>query len=395
MTEEFDKEIDILLRQAARHGETVSEIAGLHLDADEINAFAEQVLPDKARLRAVSHLADCSRCRNILSNLITFNAENKSEIFPAKETKIISVPWYKRLFVFPQIAYTMGVLALVFSGIIAIFVLKNSTQNNSSEVAQIIEKERSENPVPTGAGANSTASNSANSAMSSASYENSNAASISPSSRNKNISSALSENSMDAAKVTQDKNVEAAKPAPKTVAPADELDSEKKEKTEIVAGAPPSPARENNYTVDGTANDSVTARRQAEPPLTSQNSTAQNQIANQASITPDTRSVQSLPMNGRSTKSLQMTNKRAEPAAGNAAEKDDDSRANETRAVGGKNFRRADGVWYDIKYKGGKTVNISRGSADYKKLDDRLRSIADKLGGVTVIFWKDKAYRIQ
>ncbi len=48
---EFDKEIDVLLRQA-RKGETVFAATTpqtAHLDADEISAFAENALPEKAK----------------------------------------------------------------------------------------------------------------------------------------------------------------------------------------------------------------------------------------------------------------------------------------------------------------------------------------------------------
>ena len=73
MEVEFDKEIDSLLRQAAREGEFAftnpqSQIANpqsVHLDADEISAFAENALPQKARVNAMEHLAECMRCRKI------------------------------------------------------------------------------------------------------------------------------------------------------------------------------------------------------------------------------------------------------------------------------------------------------------------------------------------
>ncbi|MGI8467630.1 MAG: zf-HC2 domain-containing protein [Pyrinomonadaceae bacterium] len=381
MIKDFDKEIDILLRQTARRGETVSEIAGSHPDADEINAFAEHVLPEKARLRTVNHLAACARCRNILSNLMNFNTETSSEIISESKLESALIPWYKRLFVFPQIAYTMGLTILIFAGIIAIVVLKNSTRDNSSEVARVDEKPQIVNSVFNGANANSASSNSA---MNSAAYTNSNAtaAKVLPNSQNKNNSRALSANSNAAAR---DKNVEPAKSAPKTTEPSSESESAKKEKQEMVAAAPP---RENNYTVNGTTNDS--ARRQAEFP---QNSASQNQSSDTAAAS-DTRGVQSPAINGRNTQSLRVSKNRAETKADNSSDADE-NKAAETRSVGGKNFRRAGGIWYDVKYKGQKTINVTRGSNDYKKLDGGLRSIADNLSGIVVIIWKDKVYRIQ
>ena len=66
-----------------------------------------------------------------------------------------------------------------------------------------------------------------------------------------------------------------------------------------------------------------------------------------------------------------------------------------TRSAGGKSFNNRQGAWYDTAYHGQTTTNISRGSEEYKKLDGGLRSIAQNLGGVVVVVWKGKAYRIQ
>jgi hypothetical protein len=65
-----------------------------------------------------------------------------------------------------------------------------------------------------------------------------------------------------------------------------------------------------------------------------------------------------------------------------------------TRKVGGKTFRNSGGAWYDSAYHGQSTTNVHRNTDDYKKLDSGLRSIANELGGVVVVVWKDKAYRI-
>src|SRR3569623_2132819 len=64
-----------------------------------------------------------------------------------------------------------------------------------------------------------------------------------------------------------------------------------------------------------------------------------------------------------------------------------------TRTAGGKTFRNANGAWYDNAYHGQSTTNVRRGTDEFKKLDSGLRSIANELGGVVVVVWKDKAYR--
>ncbi|HMS10018.1 MAG TPA: hypothetical protein PKE66_11075, partial [Pyrinomonadaceae bacterium] len=64
------------------------------------------------------------------------------------------------------------------------------------------------------------------------------------------------------------------------------------------------------------------------------------------------------------------------------------------RTVSGKNFELRGGVWFDSAYKGEATVNVQRGSEDYRKLDSGLRRIAQRFSEPVVAVWKGKAYRI-
>jgi anti-sigma factor RsiW len=124
----FDKEIDALLRQSAQSGGFVSNQTATHLDADEISAFAENALPEKTKQRYMTHLADCDKCRKTLSNIIVMNAETESETVhhPEEKTPVeASIPWYRKLFAVPNLAYTLGALVLVFSGIAAYTVLQS------------------------------------------------------------------------------------------------------------------------------------------------------------------------------------------------------------------------------------------------------------------------------
>src|SRR2546423_6991307 len=77
MREGFDKEIDSLLRRQARAAAIArprgtgadAAQADTHLDADELSAFAEGLMPASARLAAASHLADCDECRSTVVRL--------------------------------------------------------------------------------------------------------------------------------------------------------------------------------------------------------------------------------------------------------------------------------------------------------------------------------------
>src|SRR5688500_9210191 len=127
---DFDKEIDALLRKTRRDGPVyVGDIASPHLDADELSAFAENAMPEKSRTLHMAHLADCDRCRKILSNLLVMNAEAApAAASPSVGTNAVSTgqPWYRQLFLFPNLAYVMGSLVLIFRGVCASSVIEDS-----------------------------------------------------------------------------------------------------------------------------------------------------------------------------------------------------------------------------------------------------------------------------
>ncbi|HLM00026.1 MAG TPA: zf-HC2 domain-containing protein, partial [Pyrinomonadaceae bacterium] len=182
MIEGFDKEMDFLLRRAAK-GES-AQTFDAHPDADEISLFAENALTAKARERAAVHLAECTKCRKILSNVILFNAESESETIHAAEaeSKLIPaaaaplIPWYRRLFAFPQITFAMGALVLVFSGVIAFLVLQNS-----SDIEQNATVARNEEFTEKSRGTGGASSDGETETIETYSANSSNAASANPS----------------------------------------------------------------------------------------------------------------------------------------------------------------------------------------------------------------------
>src|SRR5215204_3236112 len=145
---DFDKEIDTLLRKAQRDAPVyVGDFAGSrHLDADEISAFAENAMPEKSRALYMAHLADCDRCRKILSNLLMMNSEAAPTLAAAAAPSVITIaerdlPWYRKLFLFPNLAYLMGGLVLVFGGFLAFTIIRQTGMNDSAAVSQVADKE--------------------------------------------------------------------------------------------------------------------------------------------------------------------------------------------------------------------------------------------------------------
>src|ERR1044071_4689301 len=101
-------EMDRLLRRHARlgggavGGSAAADNGGAHMDADEMNAYAEGALPEAARSRYFAHLADCDSCRKLVTELTlaaTVSAEGRERAAAA----IVPAPsksWRERLAAF-------------------------------------------------------------------------------------------------------------------------------------------------------------------------------------------------------------------------------------------------------------------------------------------------------
>ncbi len=401
MVNEFDKEIDAMLRDLAK-GDTFAQILpDLHLDADEISAFAENALPKKARLRTMEHLADCSNCRKILANTFLLNSEDQSEIIHEEAKTVATIPatpWYKKLFAFPQLAYTTGAMALLLVGMVGLLVLQSS-RNSEPMMAQ---KERAaDKPYNTGGAssegeaplnesysANSTAnapSTTANSASipsnsSAAIPESKDAVPMSPTgSSNSNISTlkTAEEDSLADKIKDNDDSLVATKSAEQPT------DLAKKEEAKPVA----TPANEVAETVE---------RRD----MNKQSEVSQNRAENQQNISPDSKNVarqQTVSPAPSASGASREGEKNETPKAKKVGKSDEDRKdsSNGTRNIGGKTFRNANGVWTDSSYTGGATKSVKRGSDDYKKLDSGLQNIGNSLSGTVIVVWGGKNYKIQ
>ncbi len=74
MKQETNNEIDLLLRRLGRRQDAPASDGDLrvdtdHLDADELSSYAENALPAAARARYTEHLAECTRCRELVVQL--------------------------------------------------------------------------------------------------------------------------------------------------------------------------------------------------------------------------------------------------------------------------------------------------------------------------------------
>lgn len=394
---EFDKEIDSLLRQAAR-SETASVDSKFqtpdsrlsHLDADQISAFAENALPEKSKLRLTAHFADCDRCRKILSNVILLNSETAEKASDAPNiAKLQTIaPWYRRLFAVPNLAYALGALVLIFGGLLAVTFLKSVSPKSSEEISQMRETPTTTDSATNSAAAPPALTESNRAAMSNLSLMSSNASAANSAAR------AASPNAPAA-------NVPTKAVSPNSNAAAisngQTIAGDQKAKNELPQDADKDAPKTNlkieNQTTDVIA--AAGAARLAEQKKQSsedENRARKNddkEIALSDAAPPAAKPVQ--------PSSVTATRRAAAPESAMAKKaQNKEADKTETRFVGGKTFRRGDGgVWYDSSYGGQSATNVRRGTSEYQKLDFGLRSIADNLDGTIVVVWKSKAYRIQ
>ena len=377
---DFDKEIDSLIRQEGKARTiTIGEFAGLHPDADEIAAFVENAVPVNLRTELIGHFASCDNCRQTLSNVITVNAESVSTASEgvAAPVEAAAVPWYRRLFMFPNLAYVMGGLVVLFGGFIGLSVF-NSLQGGSADVSQVrsVEAPAAEAPaadsVPTEtsniatmpaneANTSFAASNSAsNSSMttSAPALSNANAAANAAPAKDQNFS-------IDGV-ATQPQQPASAQPPPKNEPkPADKLDdAEDRDRKAAATVAEKEKKREEQ---------SVMAKSAPAPsgPMKMKGPTRndpRDSRAGEADLSQ--RRVEDLPARTRAS---------------------DPNR----KQVSGKTFEFRQGAWFDTTYRGQGTITVRRHTPDYSKLDSGLRGIAESFFGTVVTIWNGKAYRIQ
>src|SRR5215510_13559655 len=140
MKEETNKEMDLLLRRLGRRPDiSVSDGNGDvdHLDADELNAYAENVLPAAARARYTAHLAECTRCRELIVQL-----SSAAGVVPVVETTTAAEPSALRKFLAslfsPMVLrYAVPALGLIVVAALGLFVFRQ----NGEVVRQLAKRE--------------------------------------------------------------------------------------------------------------------------------------------------------------------------------------------------------------------------------------------------------------
>src|ERR1041384_1184880 len=398
-----EKQIDLLMRRHARMAEP--EITGEHLDADEMNTFAEGALPPAARAQYMSHLVSCDDCRQQVAQIaLAGGAVIRAESAVAERPRRRSF-WegLSALFAPRGLRYAaFAAVLLIVAGIG--FIALRRTERPSEMVASRTESER----------------HPASAIQPPASSSNGAATEVNTRPQLSNSPSTTSAGSEQPEKRDLDKFAEAA-PAPtmtKEAPPAPAVEAKKAATESDIAKsqpsyAPPPPGEAGQPTSVGgyaakqapqkaEAMDKIaTAERERSQGLAMNQSRDDRQMKDQSVV--QQRRVTDEKTKGGPSRNLE--NQAGRNANENRAEnipwsisapKPNDTEEAQTRSVGGRKFRKQGSAWIDQKFKSSMTLkSVARSSDEFDSLDSGLRSNAQQLGGEVIVVWKGKAYLIK
>jgi hypothetical protein len=383
MKEETNKELDLLLRRLSRRqdGAVGSSITGEHLDADELSSYAENVLPAAARMRYTEHLAECTRCRELVVQL-----SSAAGVIATDQTAKAPAPsglrnFLASLFSPMVLRYAVPAVGLIVVAAIAFFVMDD--RRGASEVAT------SAPPQPVAAGSPTF------------SLEDSDKQGRLQSNTNTPEASASAKKSED-----KERAIHSVTNAPPVVGITAEVkkDVPAKEGEQTAANAPPAAKREpepqptvNDFRVDIQTQEarieqktSDVAKLQREKPADQPK--AADRTENKAT---DSIAAAAPATGGGISSSRRAARPGVVQSQRDGVDADDDA---VIRVVAGRRFRREADIWIDTAYSGAATTNLARGSEQYRALiadEPSIKSIADQLGGEIIVVWKGRAYRIR
>jgi hypothetical protein len=409
-----EKEIDLLLRAFARRAKAPTSERGTesplepvtaHLDADELIAFAEHALPAAARARYTAHLADCDHCRKILAGLgvesPVQDVRSSKAALPASPGLIEKLLSALR---FPAVRYGLPVAVVL---VIVTTVLLTAIRSDRRGDVAIIEKQTTTSAPQL---KEQSADQSAGSA-SSAAIQNDTAKSVVPNTESSPVGKPTISTAQSSA---GPETITATKEEPKQTQPADVASSELREQQGNRGISSNSGLDKNEEAKTGALSARSEPAAPPPPPATAPlaKPAPEKRPSNEEVVI--TRDAARGGVGGArkdADQPLLAQSRARAPSAGarpNLAGEDDEKAVDklstgterakrlESRTVGGKQFRRVNGEWIDSTFNGSDTVNVKRGSEQYRALladEPGLRPYAEQLSGKVTVVWKGRAYR--
>ncbi len=388
MKQANNNEVDLLLRSLARgraesplHGRATSDESSAfeHLDADELNSYAEGVAPAPARARYMEHLEDCESCRGIVVGLTqAAGAVNRYDAEPQQGGVSF---WQKLTAVFSPPVLRYAVPALVLTAVIGVGLFALKQQRPTDFVAQ-------NHPAPSSRLDSSAAVNPTPGSLGVVPAGSPTGAIVDSSKRQDNVQAQESQPVVQPSlapesSVAKTAPKDSAQPAEGAGAPATQTYA-----PEPKAAAPPPPTP----LFDSAEKSAALAKER--PAKREEQRRAQDEV-----YRTEADDVHG-PNRSRNNVALPASRNAGE-TAGRGPSGMDKKKAGEveTRTVMGRHFTRAGDAWVDTAYQSLRaTVRVTRGSEQFRALvadEPGIRSISEQLSGVVVVVWKGRAYRIQ
>jgi cytoskeletal protein RodZ len=404
MKQANNNEVDLLLRSLARRrgapglqSESSSgdgnPAGSAHLDADELNSYAEGVVPIPARARYTEHLADCDICRGMVISLR--QAAGIAARSKAPEQKDGLGLWQKLAALFSPVVLRYAVPALVLTAVIGIgllamwqqrgrpeFLARNQPADESASTSQLKQTEATTSQSPSEAPATAQKSDST-AALDSHKEEN-----------------ILRDEKTRAAQGAGTGTGELAANAPVAKGSGQAGETSKLElrpgyAPEPKAAAPPPAASlgEANESTRLAKEQPAKREDQERRRMESRDAPTDEHGPNRsAAPRPTGALLNNRQLDGLSAGSgpnIQSKKNKAGDKAGDV----------ETRTVSGRRFAREGNAWVDTAYDSSRTpIKVARGSEQFRALvadEPELRAIAEHLNGVVIVVWKNRVYRIQ
>jgi outer membrane biosynthesis protein TonB len=381
MGHETNNEIDLLLRRLSRGQGATGADGDLHdhrnhLDADELSSYAENALPAAARAHYTEHLAECSRCRALVVQL-----SSAAGVVVAEEPSRVSAPsglrkFLASLFSPMVLRYAVPALGLMIVAVIGLTVFRRAPSSGGADM--VATSRQAETPAV------------AQDAKPAEGFydkrdKSAGLVSVTPEPRRGQRNEAEPPAPIATPAAAANTPVDAVKEAPVA----------KAESTTVATAAPPPAAPKPAETTDEGKKREPEAQKQQEQSRAEATPFADRERDFQAGrVAPAGAATR------RAAKTGALAAGENQGAGASTAQSpaDKDRADGETRTVAGRRFRKQRDIWVDTAYAGGATVNLARGSEQYRSLvadEPEIKKIAEQLDGQIVVVWKGRAYKIR
>lgn len=397
--------MDVLLRRFTKVASGVKTID--HLDADELNAFAEGALPPAARSRYMSHLADCDDCRRAVTKLAAASGRVESMASVPESQPTATESWWQKVGTFfaparlRYAAFAAVLVAVVGIGF-ALWREKPSdllVSNKQAASEKVGQASQPQEPAANGVapGQSPAVAKAIPQPTPYADQKQPETTAVSPPPPPK-PADALARNATAPSSAATGRAAEPSANATPSYAPPPAVETERadtrnREQQNLGYLNRPQRAESNEKykSLDDRsrgAGDFAKARDEDRARTGSDQPVAKEENKDQANAARKRSPERTATLAGRSATGA----RQEEPKSDKAAPPEEA----DTRSVGGRTFKRQGNAWIDVKLKSPMSIKtISRASDDFEKLDSGLRSIAQQFSGPVVVVWKGKAYRIQ